>query len=56
MRELRQTQIVVLTRSRDNLPNPISANGNPYVPLNMPAIGGLFDMFDFGSADERRDK
>ena len=20
---------------------------NPYVPLNMPAIGELFDMFDF---------
>ena len=35
------------TRSRDNLPNPISPVGNPYVPLNMPAIGDLFDMFDF---------
>jgi phospholipase C len=34
-------------RSRDNLPNPVSATGNPYVPLNMPAISDLFDMFDF---------
>jgi phospholipase C len=34
-------------RSRDNLPNPITAGGNPYVPVNMPAIGDLFDMFDF---------
>jgi phospholipase C len=34
-------------RSRDNLPNPIPQAGNPYVPLNMPALGDLFDMFDF---------
>ena len=34
-------------RSRDNLPNPTMNNGNPYVPTNMPAIGDLFDMFDF---------
>jgi len=34
-------------RSRDNLPNPVSARGNEYVPLNPPAIGDLFDMFDF---------
>ena len=34
-------------RSRDNLPNPIHQKHNPYVPLNMPAIGDLFDMFDF---------
>jgi phospholipase C len=34
-------------RSRDNLPNPTSAAGNPYVPSNAPAIGDLFDMFDF---------
>jgi phospholipase C len=33
-------------RSRDNLPNPIHT-GNPYVPDNMPAVGDLFDMFDF---------
>jgi phospholipase C len=36
-------------RSRDNLPNPISVPGNPYVPTNSPAIGDLFDMFTFPS-------
>jgi phospholipase C len=36
------------SRSRDNLPNPKTCD-NPYVPPNMPAIGDLFDMFDFGS-------
>ena len=35
-------------RSRDNLPNPHAHKGNPYVPVNSPAIGDLFDMFDFG--------
>jgi phospholipase C len=35
-------------RSRDNLPNPVQDNDNPYVPRNMPAIGDLFDLFDFG--------
>jgi phospholipase C len=35
-------------RSRDNLPNPHADKDNPYVPLNSPAIGDLFDMFDFG--------
>ena len=35
-------------RSRDNLPNPIAQRDNPYVPVNMPAIGDLFDMFHFG--------
>jgi len=34
-------------RSRDNLPNPIQDDANPYVPKNMPAIGDLFDMFRF---------
>ena len=34
-------------RSRDNLPNPATGNNNPYVPVNAPAIGDLFDMFDF---------
>jgi phospholipase C len=34
-------------RSRDNLPNPVSHKGNAYVPQNAPAIGDLFDMFDF---------
>jgi len=36
-------------RSRDNLPNPVTASGNPYVPVNSPAIGDLMDMFDFQS-------
>jgi phospholipase C len=34
-------------RSRDNLPNPVSAVNDPYVPVNSPAIGDLMDMFDF---------
>src|SRR5262249_40554137 len=34
-------------RSRDNLPNPVMDDENPYVPRNMPAIGDLFDMFHF---------
>ena len=37
-------------RSRDNLPNPVAdTDDNPYVPVNSPAIGDLFDLFDFGS-------
>jgi phospholipase C len=35
-------------RSRDNLPNP-RFDDNPYVPSNMPAIGDLFDLFNFGN-------
>jgi phospholipase C len=35
-------------RSRDNFPNPISLDFfDPYVPLNSPAIGDLFDLFHF---------
>ena len=34
-------------RSRDNLPNP-TPGVNDYVPGNMPAIGDLFDLFNFG--------
>jgi phospholipase C len=34
-------------RSRDNLPNPRHTSENPYVPSNSPAIGDLFDIFDF---------
>ena len=37
----------ISNRSRDNLPNPIMFGPNPWVPLNMPAVGDLFDMFDF---------
>ncbi|HMF89582.1 MAG TPA: alkaline phosphatase family protein [Candidatus Angelobacter sp.] len=34
-------------RSRDNLPNPKHDDDHAYVPRNMPAIGDLFDMFNF---------
>jgi phospholipase C len=34
-------------RSRDNLPNPRVTAGNPYAPVNSPAIGDLMDLFDF---------
>jgi len=37
----------VTGRSRDNLPNP-TKGASPYVPGNSPAIGDLFDLFDFG--------
>jgi phospholipase C len=39
-------------RSRDNLPNPRAHKDNPYVPVNAPAIGDLFDMFDFDHGDD----
>jgi phospholipase C len=39
-------------RSRDNLPNPVSTARNPYVPVNSPAIGDLFDMFHFEEGDQ----
>src|SRR5215467_2522872 len=42
-------------RSRDNLPNP-KHDDDAYVPRNMPAIGDLFDMFDFDrDGDGRND-
>ena len=34
-------------RSRDNFPNPIADGDDPYVPRNSPAIGDLFDLFQF---------
>jgi phospholipase C len=37
-------------RSRDNFPNPVALPFNPYVPLNSPAIGDLFDLFHFDGA------
>ena len=37
----------VTRRSRDNFPNPITTQGNPYVPVNSPAIGDLFSLFNF---------
>jgi phospholipase C len=39
----------VTQRSRDNLPNPIAEPGNPYVPVNSPAIGDLTGLFHFGA-------
>src|SRR5262249_33589338 len=36
----------VTKRSRDNLPEPYMGR-NPYVPLNTPAIGDCFGMFDW---------
>src|SRR5450631_4288971 len=38
-------------RSRDNLPNPVQDDDHDYVPRNMPAIGDLFDLFDFAHRD-----
>ncbi len=35
------------SRSRDNLPNPVSDVGQPYVPTNSPAVGDLTTMFNF---------
>jgi acid phosphatase len=34
-------------RSRDQLPNPITDAGDPYVPTNRPAIGDLMSLFRF---------
>jgi phospholipase C len=34
-------------RSRDNLPNPIADEDDPYLPANGPAISDLFVMFEF---------
>jgi phospholipase C len=44
------------TRSRDNLPNPRMDDDDSYVPRNMPAIGDLFDLFDFDRHDGDRDR
>ena len=37
------------SRSRDNLPNPVSAPAAPYFPTNSPAIGDLTGMFNLSS-------
>jgi phospholipase C len=44
-------------RSRDNLPNP-KQEDSVYAPTNSPAIGDLFDLFDFdkGRDDGSHDK
>ena len=38
---------------RDALPNPLTAVGNPYVPINSPALGDMMDMFDFHNKDNK---
>jgi len=38
----------ITQRSRDNFPDPVVTADNPYVPRNSPALGDLFDLFDFG--------
>jgi phospholipase C len=35
------------TRSRDNLPSPVTTAKDPYVPVNSPAIGDLTALFNF---------
>ena len=42
----------ITSRSRDNLPNPRTDEGNPYVPTNSPAIGDLWDVFSFAHPHE----
>jgi len=42
-------------RSRDNFPNPKSDDDNAYVPKNSPALGDLFDLFDFDRHDGNHD-
>jgi phospholipase C len=41
------------TRSRDNLQNPKMSESNPYIPTNIPAVGDLFDMFDFKNDNDQ---
>ena len=43
-------------RSRDNLPNPIAHEHDAYVPRNSPAIGDLFEMFDFDDHHDQHDR
>ena len=43
----------ITKRSRDNDPDPVTNGINPYVPVNSPAIGDLFDLFDFGQGHQR---
>ena len=39
----------ISNRSRDNYPLPqYNLSVSPYVPTNSPALGDLFDLFDFG--------
>ncbi|WOJ91315.1 alkaline phosphatase family protein [Methylocapsa polymorpha] len=45
----------ISNRSRDNLPNPVATADNPYVPTNSPAIGDLFELFQFGQERDQDD-
>jgi phospholipase C len=50
--------VKLTARSRDNLPNPVQGNdgdADDYVPRNMPAVGDLFDLFNFGTDDHHHD-
>ncbi len=38
--------------SRDNLPNPIASEDNPYRPKNRPAIGDLTNLFAFAHDED----
>ena len=43
-------------RSRDNYPNPkYDKDASEYAPVNSPAIGDLFDLFDFGHGHRHGD-
>lgn len=41
-------------RSRDHLPNPVARPDSPYIPRNRPAIGDLFEMFEFPETGRRK--
>jgi phospholipase C len=40
---------LVSPSGRDALPNPLTTDGNPYVPVNSPALSDMMDMFEFNS-------
>ena len=40
------------SNTRDTMPNPRTAKDNEYVPVNRPAIGDLWTMFDFHGDDD----
>jgi phospholipase C len=40
--------------SLDNLRDPRATHGDSYVPSNPPAIGDLFDLFDFQGGDQNQ--
>jgi phospholipase C len=44
---------VLSSRSRDNLPNPVASRGDPYRPMNSPAIGDLMNLFEFAQKTAR---